>query len=39
MGQADKAGAYVATVPYPVLMQMIKHPLTDTGAARFISDW
>ncbi|MFH1087245.1 MAG: fructose-6-phosphate aldolase, partial [Chloroflexota bacterium] len=27
------------TVPYEVLTQMIRHPLTDTGVARFLSDW
>jgi transaldolase len=36
---AAKAGAHIATVPYKVLMQMIKHPLTDVGIARFLSDW
>jgi len=36
---AAKAGAHIATVPYKVLMQMIKHPLTDTGVARFATDW
>lgn len=36
---AAKAGAHIATVPYKVLMQMIKHPLTDVGVARFLSDW
>jgi transaldolase len=36
---AAKAEAHIATVPYPVLMQMIKHPLTDIGVARFLSDW
>jgi len=36
---AAKAGAHVATVPYSVLMQMIKHPLTDNGIARFAEDW
>jgi transaldolase len=36
---AAKAGAHIATIPYQVLMQMIKHPLTDTGIARFMSDW
>jgi len=35
---AVKAGAHIATVPYQVLMQMINHPLTDTGVARFMSD-
>jgi transaldolase len=36
---AAKAGAHIATVPYKVLMQMIRHPLTDVGVARFLSDW
>jgi transaldolase len=36
---AAKAGAHIATVPYDVLMKMIKHPLTDVGVARFLSDW
>ena len=35
---AAKAGAHIATVPYQVLMQMINHPLTDIGVARFMSD-
>jgi transaldolase len=36
---AAKAGAHIATVPYKVLMQMINHPLTDVGVARFLADW
>jgi transaldolase len=36
---AAKAGAHIATVPYRVLMQMIRHPLTDVGIARFAQDW
>ncbi len=36
---AAKAGAHIATVPYNVLMQMIQHPLTDVGIARFLADW
>jgi len=36
---AVKAGAHVATIPYAVLMQMIKHPLTDIGISRFAQDW
>jgi len=36
---AAKAGAHIATIPYNVLMQMMPHPLTDTGIARFLSDW
>ncbi len=37
--EAALAGAHIATVPYKVLMQMIKHPLTDVGLARFLADW
>ena len=34
-----KAGADIATVPYKVLMQMIHHPLTDAGIAKFQADY
>ena len=37
--EAAKAGAHIATVPYSVLMQMIRHPLTDIGVTRFLADW
>ena len=33
------AGAHIATVPYKVIEQMIKHPLTDAGIAKFLKDW
>ena len=33
------AGADIATVPYQVLMDTLKHPLTDIGIARFKADW
>jgi transaldolase len=36
---AAKIGAHIATVPYNVLIQMMQHPLTDTGVARFFADW
>lgn len=36
---AARVGAHIATVPYKVLMQMINHPLTDVGIARFAADW
>jgi transaldolase len=26
-------------VPYNILLQMAKHPMTDTGCARFMADW
>ena len=34
-----KAGADIATVPYKVLMQMTKHPLTDQGIEKFQKDY
>ena len=34
-----KSGAHIATVPYKVIMQMLKHPLTDLGIERFMADW
>ncbi|HBT46916.1 MAG TPA: fructose-6-phosphate aldolase [Peptococcaceae bacterium] len=37
--EAARLGADIATVPYGVLNQMIKHPLTDIGLARFLADW
>jgi transaldolase len=37
--EAALAGADIATVPYKVLMQLIKHPLTDIGLAKFLEDW
>lgn len=37
--EAAKAGAAIATVPFKVLMQMVKHPLTDAGLERFLADW
>lgn len=33
------AGADVATLPFGPLKQMIKHPLTDSGLAKFMADW
>jgi len=36
---AAMMGADIATVPYAVLMQMIQHPLTDTGIKRFLADF
>ncbi len=36
---AAKAGAHIATVPFSILVQMIQHPLTDIGVARFLADW
>jgi len=36
---AAKAGAHVATMPFSVLQQLIKHPLTDIGLKKFTEDW
>ena len=29
----------VVTVPFKVIQQMLKHPLTDTGLAQFVADY
>jgi len=33
------AGAHIATCPFKVLEQSMKHPLTDSGIERFLADW
>jgi transaldolase len=37
--QAAMLGADVATIPFKVLEQLYKHPLTDVGLDRFLADW
>jgi transaldolase len=37
--EAAQAGAPIATIPYQILLQMAKHPLTDIGISRFQEDW
>lgn len=37
--ECAKAGADVATIPYKVFNQMLKHPLTDIGIEKFLKDW
>jgi transaldolase len=37
--KAAQVGAHVATLPYAVLEQLLKHPLTDIGLERFLADW
>ena len=32
-------GADIATIPYSVIMQLTKHPLTDAGIRKFLEDW
>jgi transaldolase len=33
------AGAHVATMPFKIMESLFKHPLTDSGLERFLSDW
>jgi transaldolase len=37
--EAALIGADVATIPYKVIEQLIRHPLTDIGIDRFLADW
>lgn len=37
--QSAQVGADIATIPYNILKQMLKHPLTDIGIERFLEDW
>ena len=37
--RAALAGADIATIPMPVLLQMLNHPLTNTGIEKFTADW
>lgn len=32
-------GAHIATVPFKVIQQLVKHPLTDQGIEKFLADW
>jgi transaldolase len=37
--EAALIGADIATIPFKVIEQLIKHPLTDAGIERFLKDW
>jgi transaldolase len=37
--EAALLGAHVATMPFNVLEQLMRHPLTDIGLERFLKDW
>lgn len=37
--EAATIGADIATMPFGVLEQLVKHPLTDLGVERFLRDW
>jgi transaldolase len=39
MRQSVLAGGDVGTLPYKVFQQLLSHPLTDSGLARFMKDW
>jgi transaldolase len=39
VAQAAQLGADVATIPFKVLEQLYRHPLTDLGLERFLADW
>jgi transaldolase len=37
--EAALMGADVATIPFKVIAQLAKHPLTDIGIEKFLADW
>jgi transaldolase len=37
--RAGEMGAHIATCPFTVLQQLMRHPLTDVGLERFLADW
>ena len=37
--RAALAGAHIATLPFPLLQELTKHNLTDTGIEKFLADW
>ena len=37
--EVARSGAHIATIPYKVIVQMSKHPLTDQGIEKFLKDW
>lgn len=37
--EAALAGAHIATIPFKVIQQLVKHPLTENGIKRFKEDW
>ena len=39
VNDAALMGAHVATIPFKVIQQLSKHPLTDIGIERFLKDW
>ncbi|WP_026701820.1 fructose-6-phosphate aldolase [Salibacterium aidingense] len=39
VSESAKRGAHIATLPLNVIQQLVKHPLTDQGIEKFLSDW
>ena len=37
--EAALMGADVATIPFKVIEQLTRHPLTDVGIEKFLADW
>ena len=37
--EAAMIGADICTIPFKVIEQLIKHPLTDIGLQKFLEDW
>lgn len=37
--EAALLGADISTIPFSVIKQLVKHPLTDIGIEKFLSDW
>jgi len=37
--ESARAGCHIATIPYEVLLKMVKHPLTDAGIKKFYEDY
>ena len=37
--QSGMIGADICTIPYSVMQQLTKHPLTDIGLEKFLADW
>ena len=39
INRALRCGCHIATIPFPVILQLTRHPLTDTGLKKFMDDW
>ena len=37
--ESAKTGAHIATIPYKIFIEMLKHPMTDIGIEKFLKDW